>query len=465
MSGVVYRERWVVLASFWVVFLLGGLLWISFAPLSSTVRQEFFPVFSETAITMLTAGIPLVFLLFAVPAGIIVDKKGWRFATAIAAVLFILIGVGRAFAPSIEVLLAFQLLLGAAGAFVFSSVSKVVTNWFPLEERGFAQGVATLAQFLGITLGLGLTPPLTYLLGFRPALLVYGVVAIIAGVFFFLKSKEKPPQPVSEAATTPPMREAVSRIFRVKDFWILAFGFLVSFGGYVGLMTFIERIIASNEPLPQKFFEFYLVYSYPQLFYSAVTRGQELFGGVVAATITIGGIMGCIIIPRLSDRVGLRKPFLLIVPFTVIPTLFALGTMSGALLLLAAFFNGFFLLAALPISLEVNVELESIGPPLAGTSVGFLLFFGQAGGVVIPLAMESIFKQSASYMFSLIVHYETIASYMSLMGPLALVIPPPPPIPISGTFTGAILFVIALTVMVLIALCFITETGRKRQPS
>jgi len=34
----VYRERWLVLASFWVVFFVGGLFWVAFAPISSTVR-------------------------------------------------------------------------------------------------------------------------------------------------------------------------------------------------------------------------------------------------------------------------------------------------------------------------------------------------------------------------------------------------------------------------------------------
>ncbi|MEM2134367.1 MAG: hypothetical protein QW261_08830 [Candidatus Jordarchaeaceae archaeon] len=78
--------------------------------------------------------------------------------------------------------------------------------------------------------------------------------------------------------------------------------------------------------------------------------------------ITLGVTLGCIIISRISDRIGRRKPFLIIAAFTVIPTLFALGTMSGNILLVAAFLNGF-LLAALPIALEVNVKPKTIGQP------------------------------------------------------------------------------------------------------
>ncbi|MBS7270341.1 MAG: MFS transporter [Candidatus Freyarchaeota archaeon] len=458
----VYRERWIVLASFWAIFLLGGLLWVAFAPISSTVRQEFFPVFNETLITLLTAGIPLVFVIFAIPAGAIVDRKGWKFATSISAVLFVVVGFGRVFAPSLEILLMFQLMLGAAGAFVFSSVSKLVTNWFPLREGGFAQGLATLAQFVGIMLALILTPLLVASFGFRPSLLFYAAVAVVAAIIFFWKSKEKPPKPPEERAEIAAisMRERMSRIFRVRDFWILAFAFVISFGGYVGLTTFIERMIASNEQFFYKFFEFFVASNYPQLFQFLVTPEQEAFGGLIAGMITLGGILGCIIIPRISDRIGRRKPFLIIAAFTVIPTLFVLGTMSGNILLVAAFFNGFFLLAALPIALEVNVELKTIGPALAGLSVGLLLFFGQVGGIAVPLIMEILMKNTTSYLLSMVFYYTTTLAYTSIIGPLILLLTPPPPIPISGTFFGPIMFVILFTAIVLVTLFFLHETGR-----
>ncbi len=458
----VYRERWTVLASFWAIFLLGGLLWVAFAPISSTVRQEFFPVFNETFITLLTAGIPLVFIIFAIPAGALVDRKGWKFATSISTILFVVVGFGRVFAPSLEILLMFQLILGAAGAFVFSSVSKVVTNWFPLREGGFAQGLATLAQFVGIMLALMLTPLLVSSIGFRSSLLIYAAVSAFAAIFFFWKAKERPPKPPEErveiAAIS--MRERLSRIFRVRDFWILAFAFVISFGGYVGLTTFIERIIASNEQFFYKFFEFFIASNYPQLFQFLVTPEQEAFGGLIAGMITLGGILGCIIIPRLSDRIGRRKPFLILAAFTVIPTLFALGTMSGDILLVAAFFNGFFLLAALPIALEINVELKTIGPALAGLSVGLLLFFGQVGGISVPLIMEMLMKDTVSYLFSTIFYYTTTLSYASIIGPLILLLTPPPPIPISGMFFGSIMFIVLFTAIVLVTLFFLKETGR-----
>ncbi|MHA1580823.1 MAG: MFS transporter [Candidatus Freyarchaeota archaeon] len=458
----VYRERWLVLASFWVVFFVSGLFWVAFAPISSTVRQEFFPVFNETLITMLTAGIPLVFVVFAIPAGALVDRKGWKIATSISALILVAVGFGRALSTSLEILLAFQLTLGIAGAFVSSSISKVVTNWFPLREGGFVQGVAILAQFSGVMLSLMLTPLLTSLIGFKTTLLFYATVAVLAAVFFFLKAREKPPKPPEERVETaaPSVRESVSRIFRVKDFWILAFAFIISFGGYLGLTIFIERIIASNEQFLQKFFEFYIAGNYPLLFQLIITPEQQSFGGLVAGMITLGGIIGCVIIPRISDRIRRRKPFLILAAITVIPTLYVLGTMSGSILLIAAFFNGFFLLASLPISLEINVELKDIGPALAGLSVGFLLFFGQMGGVTIPLLMEMIMRNSASYLLSTMFYCTTIVTYTSVLGPLALLLTPPPPIPIAGMYLGAIMFLIVLTLLVLASLTFLTETGK-----
>lgn len=226
------------------------------------------------------------------------------------------------------------------------------------------------------------------------------------------------------------------------------------------MTIFIERIIASNEPFLQKFFEFYIAGNYPLLFQLIITPEQQSFGGLVAGMITLGGIIGCVIIPRISDRIRRRKPFLILAAITVIPTLYVLGTMSGSILLIAAFFNGFFLLASLPISLEINVELKDIGPALAGLSVGFLLFFGQMGGVTIPLLMEMIMRNSASYLLSTMFYCTTIVTYTSVLGPLALLLTPPPPIPIAGMYLGAIMFLIVLTLLVLASLTFLTKTGK-----
>ncbi|MHA1603157.1 MAG: MFS transporter, partial [Candidatus Freyarchaeota archaeon] len=382
----VYRRRWAVLGAYCLVFFTTQLLWIEFATITQTVAFAFGPFADQSLIAMLTIEGPLVSFVLSFPFGAAVDKWGWRNTSGFAAVSFAVIGILRAFSPDLVTLLISQIAITTVGLFVFDGISKLSTQWFPFREGATAQGLGTLSSFLGLMVPLFLSPILVNTFGnplldpygsLRDTSLVYGFFAVIVAIIFFAVAREKPPKPPEPRVEEKeiPIRAGFSRILKVKQFWILSVLFFVGFVVYLGLTTWIERIVSSNAPAFEKFLEIYLAQANPYMLPFLISQSQ-IQGGAVGALITLGGILGCLTLPSLSDRINRRKPFIVLAMVATPPLVYLIGTMSGVILMVAAFLLGFFLLSALPISFQVAMETRAIGPILAGLAVGGLYTFG-----------------------------------------------------------------------------------------
>jgi MFS family permease len=93
-------------------------------------------------------------------------------------------------------LLLVRFLFGCGEAGAFPNLARVVGNWFPFQERGFAQGAIWTSARLGGAVAPFLTGRLADLLGWRQAFWVLGLVGIAWCVAFFSwfrnSPKEKP---------------------------------------------------------------------------------------------------------------------------------------------------------------------------------------------------------------------------------------------------------------------------------
>lgn len=111
--------------------------------------------------------------------------------------------------------------------------------------------------------------------------------------------------------------------------------------------------------------------------------------GITGGLMIVGGIIGAVIMPSLSDHYRNRTRFLIA---AVIGATIGLGGITFAscywLLLLSAFTLGFFLLSAGPIGFQYGAEITYPAPE--GMSNGLLLLMGQISGILFILGMDSI---------------------------------------------------------------------------
>src|SRR4051794_11174633 len=120
-----------------------------------------------------------------IPGGIMVDRFGPRLLYALSLTLWsaatLLQGVIKGFAG----LLGFRLAIGAFEAPAYPANNRIVTSWFPDNERATAIAVYTSGQFLGLAF---LTPALAaveHFAGWRGLFIITGVIGILWGLCWY----------------------------------------------------------------------------------------------------------------------------------------------------------------------------------------------------------------------------------------------------------------------------------------
>ena len=369
----VYGTRWMMLTVYMFMVAVNQLLWITFAPITGEATKYY--GVSDLRIGILSMCFMIVYIVVSIPASWIIDKFGIRIGVGIGAVFTGIFGLVRGFAGTdYNLLLLAQIGIAIGQPFILNAITKLAARWFPIEERATAAGLGTLAMYLGILLGMTLTPYLIIGSGIGGMLYIYGIISILTTVVFLVLIKEGPP-----TAPCLPDQEERSLVYdgfkqtlRTKDFIILMIIFFIGLGVFNAVTTWIEDILR-----PRGF--------------SATQAG--ITGGLMI----VGGIIGALFIPILSDRYKKRTPFIIIalVGATLGLTGITFAT-SYWLLLTSGMVLGFFLLSSGPIGFQYGAEITY--PASEGTSNGMLLLIGQISGIAFIFGMDSLKSASTGSM-------------------------------------------------------------------
>ena len=359
--------RWVMLIAFMLAIAANQLLWISFAPITGDAAA-FYGV-DDLAIGLLSLVFMVVFIVVSIPASWVIDTYGIRVGVGIGAVLTGVFGLLRGLlASDYTWVLVAQIGIAVGQPFVLNAIAKIAGRWFPLSERATATGLASLAIYVGIFAGIAVTPMIVLRSSIPAALLVYGVLSAAIGLLFLGLARERPPTPVGPEERSL-VFEGLKSVFRNRGFILLLALFFIGLGLFNAVTTWIEDIVR-----PRGF---------------AIDQA-----GLIGGLMVIGGIVGAVVIPPLSDRARKRVPFILLALAGAIPGLLGITFATQYWLLLAsAFVLGAFLLSSGPLGFQYGAEITYPAPE--GTSNGLLLLAGQISGIVFILGMDAL-KSSAT---------------------------------------------------------------------
>ncbi len=359
----VYRFRWTILVIYMFLIAVNQMLWITFAPITSDA-VSYYGV-SDIWIGILSMCFMIVYVVVSIPASWIIDKYGIRVGVGIGAAFTGIFGLLRGLVTTdFDMLLIAQVGIAIGQPFILNAITKFAARWFPIDERATAAGLGTLAMYVGILVGMVLTPYLIIGSGISGMLYIYGIIAMIAAAVFMVFGKEGPPtapcRPDQEERSL--VFDGIKNIFKVKDFnWLLLI-FFIGLGVFNSVTTWIENILN-----PRGF-----------------TNTQA---GITGGLMIAGGILGALIIPILSDHYRRRTPFIILA--LVGSTLCLAGiTFATAywLLLISGAGLGFFLLSSGPIGFQYGAEITY--PTSEGTSNGMLLLMGQISGIAFIFGMD-----------------------------------------------------------------------------
>ena len=353
-----YRYRWVVLAVFMFINLTIQMLWIGYAPIT-VLAAEYFGV-SDLLIGLLAMTFMIAYIPLSIPVSWMIDTKGFRLAVSIGAVIMGLFGIIRGLAgDNYSLVLISTIGIAIAQPFLLNAWTKVPANWFSVDERATAVGLVTLANLVGIALGMVLTPILVEQMNISNVMLVYGVIAAFSALLFLVFAREHPPTP-----PCPPGMEVralvldgLKNALRVKSFLLYLAVVFIGMGIFNGITTWVETIIRPRGYTPTE-------------------------AGSLGALMLIGGLLGAVVMPAISDKLHKRQPFMLLGMALAIPGLIGLAFASTYwVLIVSAFSLGFFLVSPFPIGLQYAAEVTN--PTPEGTSNGLIQLFGQTSVVFV----------------------------------------------------------------------------------
>jgi len=347
-----------VLAAYTMVVGINQMLWLNFAPLLSLIQRRH--GVSELLASALLLVFPLLYVVFSIPAGRLIDRRGYRLAVGGGALVMAAFSWVRVDEGHFAALLIGQIGIAVAQPYLLNGISKLVADWFSEEQGALATGLGTMGMFLGMAAGMAATPALVEALGMRATMAGFAAATTVAAVVFWLVVRPNDQAPAASSATP----AGVGSLLRDRRLVLLYALSFVGLGVFNGLTTWPEQILAPHGIDAER-------------------------AGLVGGALILGGIVGAVVIPALSDQARRRKPFLLVCAAAAMITLHPLGTSGRYPVLLAAgLLHGFFFMPAFALLLEMCSQLA--GARSAGAATGLLTLAGNAGGVVVIVAMPAI---------------------------------------------------------------------------
>ena len=367
----VYKYRWVILLVYAFINVVIQMQWLTFASVAN-IAQSVYKV-SSLKIDFLSMIFMITYIIVCIPESYIIDTYGIRKGIGIGAILTGIFGLMKGLcADNYTAVCIAQAGLAVAQPFIINSVTKVGSNWFPVQERATEAGIVSLCQYIGIIFAMIVTPMLIVktkigniqIYSLKTALMFYGILSVISAAFVLIFIKECPPTPPSRESTAKRLKtfEGIRYIFKQKDMILLIIIFFIGLGMFNAISTCIDQICKLKS------------------LSSAET-------GIVGGIMIIGGIIGACIIPALSDKMRKRKIFLILTLSFMVPGLIGITFAKGyTATMVSSFIFGFFLMSAAPIGFEYSAELSYPAPE--STSQGIILLVGQISGIVFVLGIN-----------------------------------------------------------------------------
>jgi MFS family permease len=125
------------------------------------------------------------YVLLQIPTGSLADRFGAKLVLGWAAGIWSIASASTAFVSNLVTLAATRIFLGAGESAWFPINVKVINNYFPKEERGFANGLSNGGIRLGSAIAPILMVTLIRSIGWRYAFLITGLGSLIWCVFWY----------------------------------------------------------------------------------------------------------------------------------------------------------------------------------------------------------------------------------------------------------------------------------------
>ena len=235
-----YGHKPTVLAAF-LHFDLSFMIWVLLGALGVSISETLGLSAAEKG---LMVAIPILSgSLMRIPLGLLSDRFGGRrVGLGMLLALFIPLFVGWRSGTSLDVLVAVGLMLGVAGA-SFAVVLPLASRWYPPERQGLVMGIAAAGNS-GTVIANLVAPRVAALVGWQNVLGLTMLPLVLVLVTFWVLAKDSPTRVAHQSLAN------YLTALRERELWWLCLFYSVTFGGYVGLSSFMPLFLRDQYQLP-----------------------------------------------------------------------------------------------------------------------------------------------------------------------------------------------------------------------
>ena len=194
---------------------------------------------------------------------------------------------------------------------------------------------------------------------------------------------------VREANSSSSITKNFAVLLRVKQVWLLTGLYFCASACYDTLLVWLPSILEAK-------------------------GFQSTKAGLITSMLPLGFLLASFGVGSLSDRVGVRKPFILILGLVSGPAIYAAGTLQGSAVWFFAFVIGLCTIGVLTIVLTLPVELPQTAT-FVGSAVGIISSIGNVGSFFMPTIVGHIKDVTGSFLGSMLL-FAVLGELMLILG-------------------------------------------------
>ena len=388
--------RWLILAGVWLIYFSFGLTISGLAPIVQMVLEDL--NMSHTEMGSVLGAWQLIYIISAVPCGLLVDRIGPRKALFLASLIMACSGLARSLAIDYLTLFFSVALFGLGGPIVSAGAPKLIAVWFDGKERGFAMGAYITGPALAGLLTLSATHPIFLPLfdnKWRTVIQLWSFVTVFISLFWFFISRHPKilamERKINIKKGIPQLQQILSLI-QIVPVRIMLFMAVGIFMFNHGLNNWLPELLRSGGM-------------------SAVNAGYW------ASIPTIVGVIGALSIPRMATP---ERRFLILSLLTIsagCASIFLLAP-QGPILFTGLILQGIARSSLMTIAILTLLELPGVGKTRAGVASGLFFAAAEIGGVGGPLMLGYFYDLTGKFTAGL--NMLTIIMVSLLLGSLIL---------------------------------------------
>jgi cyanate permease len=244
------QYRWLILALLWLLYFSFGVVTRSPSPLVTPIIRDLQMSYGQMGFVL--GSWQMTYIVFAITAGVIMDRWGIRRSIFFGALVIGLSAVLRSASSGFLSFLFFVALFGVGGPMISIGCPKTISTWFQGKERGTAIGIYTTGPWIGGMVSLAATNsvvmPLTDY-SWRLTFIWYGVMTFFFAGLWWALTREADTEIDTKHFNVLKM---LAELFKVRRVRLILLSGLLSFAIMHGYFAWLPKILENTGMSPAR---------------------------------------------------------------------------------------------------------------------------------------------------------------------------------------------------------------------